>query len=787
MIPPNPNDLQPNFGPGAHGPGRGGASTAAPAGGVFLPVPAAGTDRPVPPSALTATLTPQGLLKALRRRWVRALFLGLIFAPVVGAGIYLLRPTSNYTGRTILQVSPEPSFVLFKDNNVAEQHMFHRTQIALIRSRLVLNTALKDPKVAELKIVKEQIEPIQWLESQIKAGYELGPDFLTISMSGDNDQEIVAIVNAVNQAYLREVVQKEHNKRLQRIDNLREIANKYQDKLQTKKRILRDLAQAARIGDAKNLLLQQTIALQQQGTAQSELNQLRSRTRNEKAELEMLLAQEKSLTVAPIPPSTIDEAVDRDEEVLVYKKIIADTRDEMEKMRRLLTDEAFKKMTVDQQNRIKKAEADMDACKRAIRPRVAQQARERMLAETRNKINALEARLATSNHLEKALLEDINRYSRMVQDITTSSVDMESIRDEIKQIEMIAQRAASEAETMEVERHTPPRVRPLDDEVVIIKADQKSKNIMMAGMAALGALGAVFFAVSWWEWRARRIDTVDEVVHGLGMAVFGALPAWRRSSRGLIGSRGARETHWQSLFTESVDTTRTLLLHTARRDSLRVVLVTSAVSGEGKTSLSTHLATSLARANRRTLLLDCDLRKPAAHRLFDLPLAPGFSEVVRGEVGLAEAIQPTTVSGLWLLSAGQVDDRVLQALAQDDVPRLLELLKEQFEFIIVDSSPVLPVADSLLVAQNVDAVLFSILRDVSRIPMVYTAYQRLAALGVRMLGAVISGANEEAQGYSSTRYGYRYGYGQASPRQGDDNAAAGGELTDQDVPPVVPS
>src|SRR5262249_13934009 len=119
---------------------------------------------------------------------------------------------------------------------------------------------------------------------------------------------------------------------------------------------------------------------------------------------------------------------------------------------------------------------------------------------------------------------------------------------------------------------------------------------------------------------------------------------------------------------------------------------------------------------------------------------PGFSEVLRGEIQAADAVRATSFSRLWVLPAGTWDAHALQALAQEDVRTLIEELKQQYDFIIVDSPPVLPVADSLLLGQHVDGVLFSILRDVSRVPAVYAAQQKLAPLGIRVLGAVMVGA-----------------------------------------------
>ncbi len=177
-------------------------------------------------------------------------------------------------------------------------------------------------------------------------------------------------------------------------------------------------------------------------------------------------------------------------------------------------------------------------------------------------------------------------------------------------------------------------------------------------------------------------------------------------------------------------------------------MVTSAMSGEGKTSLSTHLAASLARAGHKTLLIDGDLRKPSVHNLFGLPVGPGFSEVLRGEAEYGAAIQPTSVKDLSLLSAGESDGATIELLARDGVRNLLQRLKQEYDFIVLDTSPVLPVADSLLLAQHVDGVLLSLFYEVSRLPPTYAAYQRLSMLGVRMLGAVFNGTHDDT---------YRYG------------------------------
>src|SRR5205823_7789267 len=198
---------------------------------------------------------------------------------------------------------------------------------------------------------------------------------------------------------------------------------------------------------------------------------------------------------------------------------------------------------------------------------------------------------------------------------------------------------------------------------------------------------------------------------------------------------------------------RVMLLRAARSESMRVVMVTSAHSGEGKTSLSTHLAASLAQTGLRTLLIDGDLRNPIAHQVFGLDPAPGFCELLRDEARAEDVIRPTAVDRLWMIPAGRWTSRASRALAQDGVARrILAGFREEFDFVIIDSSPVLPVVDPLLIGQLADGTILSVLRDVSRMPNVYAAHQRLTAGGVRVLGAVVNGVRGEAYGAA---YPYR--------------------------------
>ncbi len=143
------------------------------------------------------------------------------------------------------------------------------------------------------------------------------------------------------------------------------------------------------------------------------------------------------------------------------------------------------------------------------------------------------------------------------------------------------------------------------------------------------------------------------------------------------------------------------------------------------------------------------------HKAFDLPPGKGVCEILRGEADVADCIQElNSPPGLSVLPAGKINQQVLKLLALDTFGEMLEGLKNQYDFIIIDSSPLLPVTDGLLVAHHVDGVILSIRRDVSRISKVLMACQKLSMLGIPLLGAVTIGLQEES-GYQS-KYGYNY-------------------------------
>jgi capsular exopolysaccharide synthesis family protein len=286
---------------------------------------------------------------------------------------------------------------------------------------------------------------------------------------------------------------------------------------------------------------------------------------------------------------------------------------------------------------------------------------------------------------------------------------------------------------LKIEQGQPLRVEQLHEAIssTNINSTEHWTIVIFGGLAGF-ALTCV--AIGYMEFRNRRLDGPEQVDEGLGIRVVGTLPA--------LSAKSAIDPHHPVIaqLTDSIDSIRTILMHDSSKQR-QVVLVTSASTMEGRTTVASQLAASLARAGRRTLLVDGDLRRPALHALFDLPLEDGLCEVLRAEVDVADVIRPTHAEGLWVLTAGYCDVDAIHALATEQMQPVFDKLRAEYDFIIVDGAPVIGMSDALIFGQYSDGAVLSVRRDHSQMPKIHQAAELLRGVGIRVLGAVVNGVS----------------------------------------------
>jgi len=267
-----------------------------------------------------------------------------------------------------------------------------------------------------------------------------------------------------------------------------------------------------------------------------------------------------------------------------------------------------------------------------------------------------------------------------------------------------------------------------------VRADRPGK-VMLAGMAGLLAFVLPGIGFILLDVRAQRVNSVGEVEHQLGLPVFGSVPMLPSRATRQLGASSRRGRRWQAVLSEAVSGIRANLL---RLSDVRVVMVTSSVGGEGKTTVATQLAMSLARIGKRTVLVDFDLPRPAVNNVFDLPLEPGICDVLRSDYRLEDVASDVALPNLSVITSGIADAASSRYMNSARLGEVLDELRDQFEYVIVDGSPLIPVADARVVSRYVDGAICCVLRDVSRLRLVRQAADILANFKVRLLGTVVT-------------------------------------------------
>jgi capsular exopolysaccharide synthesis family protein len=180
----------------------------------------------------------------------------------------------------------------------------------------------------------------------------------------------------------------------------------------------------------------------------------------------------------------------------------------------------------------------------------------------------------------------------------------------------------------------------------------------------------------------------------------------------------------------------------------KIVLVTSALPQEGKTTVSSALARSFAQMEWKTVLLDFDLRKPGVHSLFGVDRAPGIADILQEKSCEEECLDATDSPFLELIPAGTPADGPAELIQADSTPRYLRDLASRYDYVVVDSPPLTSITDTHLLAQYADGILFVVNGRVSPRELVKSAREQL--LDRPVLGVVLNGIS------TPKKYGYYY-------------------------------
>jgi capsular exopolysaccharide synthesis family protein len=696
---------------------------------------------PVVPPALSAPPSLAALLRAGRRRWPALLGLGVLGAALSAGMVWAVYP-AKYVVQALLHVASSNGRGGFESE--ADFSNFQRTQAALLKSQPILRAALDKPEVAQLREVRAQGEPVAWLQKSLTTDTTLGPEVLRVSLAGDYPDDLPVVVNEVVRAYLRDYAIKEEGRAANRLRQLQENHRRCAEHLREKRQRVRAREQQLGLDEPQIGQVRYQMALQQLAAAQSQKLQAQLDRQKVQEEQLSLRARIRTPESATVSKAAVDDELRQEPAVRKQLERLAAAEEALQRVHSLSNPSAREGLLEGPRAERDAIQQALEGLQKELRPGIEARLQAKALDEAKTNLARVETQLAFLDGQERTLDGVVRNLETQVEGLRFSrsgpervTADLEALRDDVAQTEQVLKKIGDELGTLAAEPSPAGRITLLEaSEVPTSRA--VDRQLKAVGAAGFGAFGLIVVGLTMLEFRARRVSAVADVARGLGLPVIGTLPPIEPDFR--IPPTGSLPViDLSDSVPDAADAFRAVFLHLARQEQLKVVMVTSAVEGEGKTRLATQLAATLARAWRRTLLVDCDLRHPTAHEALDVRLEPGFCDALRGTIEFEEAIRTTTVNRLWMIPAGRCDDAALDGLPREDVAEVFERLKRHYDFIIVNAAPVLPVADSLVIGKHADAALLAVLRDVSRLPAVHAAQRRLTRLGVRVLGAVVLG------------------------------------------------
>ncbi len=278
----------------------------------------------------------------------------------------------------------------------------------------------------------------------------------------------------------------------------------------------------------------------------------------------------------------------------------------------------------------------------------------------------------------------------------------------------------------------------------------------------------------------------EEIMRQLSMPLIGHIPVIQQSKRHVIENSYIDPSictyhRPKSQASEAFRAIRTALFFSTKGKTNSVIQVTSPTPGDGKSTIAANIAVSIAQSGKRVLLLDADMRRPTVHHSFGIKTKEGFPQVLNGEKTWRNAVyECKEIPGLSILPCGDKPPNPAELISTPRVGELIEEMKNHYDFIIIDTPPVLAVTDPCPVAARVDGVILSIRIKKNVKISSDRAAEILHSVGANLIGVVVNGVGNQSgygsqysygayrAGYQYNGYGYGYGYSYGYGKQAED-------------------
>jgi capsular exopolysaccharide synthesis family protein len=688
---------------------------------------------------------------AWQSRWL------LLFCMLIGLGlawVVLQRVTPLFPAQSRIYVDRVLPAVMSSEMQLGQSANYVYTQAELIRSTPVLLAVAETEENKRLDTFRDIEDPVGFLRKNLSVTVGAKDDIINVYLELADAQDAAQIVNSVVEAYISRYAENRRSDTVEILNILRAEKQRRDTELEERRQALSDFrkqhtALAIQV-DNENVITRRFAALAQE-LNQSEIELLEARARYNKVKAmydkpseRLYLLEAASKERVGMRDMDLENQVRQIEQVLTTER--AQWGEGHPKVR-LLREQYVKlqKMLKDQQ-----------------------------LAIVVAYVNDLRQTYEVLEHKRNELKASYDRQFKMATDVSSQALELNTLQDALDRTERLCDilderikevNLTEEVGAMNVSILEPALVSTLPSYPV-------RSRFLASGLLAGGLIG---FGLAWLrDLLDHRLKSVEEIASVLQLPVLGALPHFgdkqEKSQTGRLVALTPR-----SVAAESVRTLRTALHFGLAGHDAKVIVVTSPSPGDGKSTVTSNLAIAMAQADQRVLLIDADLRKPTQHLIFEVSAETGLGSVLTDRRPVDEAIVPSVLDSLDLLPCGPLPSNPVELLNNGFFAEMLDQLRERYDRIVIDSPPVMPVADARVIAALGDATVLVLRAERSTRRLSLAARNELWRVRATRIGVVVNGVPLRKQGHYGNAYGYGYGeYGYMTYGYGGDEMQTNG-------------
>lgn len=711
-------------------------------------------------------LSPRRLWGAFQRRWWLGVLLGLIAAVPLSYLAYTNVPTPFRAESEVRILSSRPlvNFKLHEDG--VNFRTFKQTQMKDVLHPDTLDLAIETGNLAELSLFKNrgsEFDPVVWMQKSLII-QNSGDEFFTIALEGEDPEALAQVVNSVREAYIE---RSRNSSQLISTDRFKQLEAEVEvlvTKIDNHQENLDRLSKSTSASDSAQMLQKQESLQHFSGELQKEIRGIDLQVLQLRSRLNALAESDQGASLQELLKDDLETAVLSD-------PLYVEKSNELDKLKRSLEDNLERlnseklPVIVDLKKNIAQAEADLEKLFAQRTEYYQKQFQKESLKQEKLSVESIQRQIKDLSLHREELKKVLDGLGLEEAQIAESDLEFQKVKRQLEDDQAMYDQLNDELRKMRIEKDAGARIS-VNYPAEVPKSRETKKRDMMTAGSGLGSFGFFIVLVTLLEFRHERVHSLRCLEDKFDFTVLGTIP--HLPARFVHGddTSTSKAAYYQGIFTEAIDSIRTILLNRQKKSSLKTIMVSSALSGEGKSTLSCHLAISFARAGRRTLLIDFDLRSPRIHEVFQTSDFPGVCEVLREEIpDPRKCIESLPIPRLDFLPAGDLDSATLMLLASDRLKEVLDTLKESYDVVIIDSAPLLPVSDSLQLIQEVDGVVLSVRKDVSRLSKIESCIEKIQILGGNLLGGIVIGLDESEYGYRSNYRRYSRGVAETRKRE----------------------